>query len=127
MVRHVLRKASETTTMRTRPLFCFALCLGLGLAGCDPVADPAAEPSNAAGGKADHLGDVCDDEDRYGDGVCDVACEHPDPDCEDEGRPACGGPSGWACEEPDTFCQHDPERNVCGERVDDVGHCEAFP
>ena len=102
-----------------------AVLLLLPLA-CDPSpahvgsGDPA-----PAGGKADQLDDACSDE---GDAHCDPYCPAPDPDCEDdEGRPACGGPMQWACEDEHAhYCKLGPESS-CGTWGDELGHCTVIP
>ena len=103
------------------------LCTVLLLsAACSSAAvEPERAPELAAGGKADAL-DPCDADERYGDGVCDTECLEPDPDCDDEdGRPACGGPTEWGCE-PTEFCKLAIDAS-CGPWGDELGHCTVIP
>jgi Kazal-type serine protease inhibitor-like protein len=66
--------------------------------------------------------DYCELHDWYGDDVCDDFCLSPDPDCEEDGASACGGPFGWACESTE-LCDFAAS---CGEG-DALGHCAAIP
>lgn len=102
------------------------VCMAPACDGPTPSADPAdtTDPARpqGAGGKADELHDCGTDPDDH----CDEWCPEPDPDCrDDEDREACGGPSDWTCEAPETWCDFSVEA-ACGD-FDELGHCKAVP
>jgi hypothetical protein len=68
--------------------------------------------------------DYCELHGWYGDDACDDFCLSPDPDCDEDGASACGGPFGWACEATELcdFAASTP----CGEG-DALGHCAVIP
>lgn len=58
---------------------------------------PAAVPGDDAGDDAGS-GDICDVQGWYGDGVCDVGCAQPDPDCQGQSSQPPGFEDGDAAD-----------------------------
>ena len=70
---------------KTWKLLAVVALLAGGCGGSGDGGEGGMTKDDARGGKGDVSGDLCEENDWYGDGECDDFCSRPDPDCGDAG------------------------------------------